>query len=69
MWQEAERRGRHARIEPMDLDSFATIASLPRWLAAIREAMPQGQPLPNLADIIQDKCERILEQVCMPVQG
>ena len=25
--------------------------------------------LPNLAELLQDKCERILEQVCMPVQG
>lgn len=68
MWADAERRGRHARLEAMDLDSFALIAAFPRWLAAIRDALPQGQPVPDLADIIQDKCERILEQVCMPIQ-
>jgi hypothetical protein len=28
-----------------------------------------GPPLPNLADLIQEKCEKLLEQVCMPVQG
>ncbi len=68
MWADAERRGRHARLEAMDLDCFALIAAFPRWVAAIRDALPQGQPLPALADIIQDKCDRILEQVCMPIQ-
>ena len=69
MWQEAEKRGRHTRIEPIDLDHFATLYSFPRWLAAMTEAMPQGSPLPNLADQIQDHCEKLLEQLCMPVQG
>ena len=69
LWQDAEKRGRHARIEPVDLDHFATLYSFPRWLAALTEAMPQGHPLPNLADQIQDHCEKLLEQVCMPVQG
>jgi hypothetical protein len=68
MWADSERRGRHARIEAMDLESFALIAAFPRWLAAIRDALPQGQLRPALADIIQEKCERILEQVCMPIQ-
>jgi hypothetical protein len=35
----------------------------------VREALPEGTPLPNLADVIQTKAERLLEQVCMPVQG
>jgi len=69
MWQESEKRGRHARMEAMSVDDFAWIASFPRWLAALGDAMPPGQSLPNLADMIQEKCERILEQVCMPVQG
>ena len=69
MWQEAEKRGRHARVEPVSLDGFATLYSFPRWLAALTEAMPDGQPMPNLADVIQDHCEKLLEQVCMPVQG
>ena len=69
LWQEAERRGRHARVEPLSLDSFALLSSFPRWLAALTESLPDGQPLPNLADLIQEKCERLLEQVCMPVQG
>lgn len=68
MWADAERRGRHARIEAMDIDAFALIAAFPRWVSVIRDSLPQGQPLPALADIIQDKCERILEQVCMPIQ-
>ncbi|HEY1380527.1 MAG TPA: hypothetical protein VGF55_27245, partial [Gemmataceae bacterium] len=69
LWQEAERRGRHARVEPVGLDGFALLSSFPRWLAALTESLPDGQPLPNLADLIQEKCERLLEQVCMPVQG
>jgi hypothetical protein len=69
LWADAERRGRHARLEAVGLDELALLASLPRWLAALSDALPPGCPLPNLADIIQDKCERLLEQVCMPVQG
>jgi len=69
LWQEAERRGRHARLEPAALDGFARLYSFPRWLAAVRESLPEGAPLPNLADVIQEKCEKLLEQVCMPVQG
>jgi hypothetical protein len=69
LMQEAERRGRHARLEPVSLDGFAQMYAFPRWLAAVREALPAGAPLPNLADVIQEKCEKLLEQVCMPVQG
>ena len=69
LWQEAERRGRNIRLEPLSLDSYALLSSFPRWLAGLTEALPDGQPLPNLADLIQEKCERLLEQVCMPVQG
>jgi hypothetical protein len=69
LWQEAERQGRHARLEPMALDGFALVYSFPRWLSAIREGLPAGAPLPNLADLIQEKAEKLLEQVCMPVQG
>jgi hypothetical protein len=68
LWQEAERRGKHARVEAVSLDGFALMYSFPRWLAAVREALPDGAPLPNLADVIQEKAERLLEQVCMPVQ-
>jgi hypothetical protein len=68
LWQEAERRGRHARLEPVTLDGFAILYGFPRWLAAVTEALPAGQPLPNLADLLQERCDRMLEQVCMPVQ-
>jgi hypothetical protein len=67
VWQEAERRGKHARLEPISLDGFAQLSSFPRWLAAVRESLPEGAPLPNLADLIQEKAEKLLEQVCMPV--
>ncbi len=69
LWQEAEKRGRHARLEAASLDGFAVLYGFPRWLSSLTETLPQGQPLPNLADLLQDKCERLLQQVCMPVQG
>jgi hypothetical protein len=69
LWQEAERRGRHARLEPVALDAFAALYAFPRVIAVLTESLPQGQPLPNLADLIQEKCEKLLEQVCLPVQG
>jgi hypothetical protein len=69
LWQEAERRGRHARLEAVSLDAFAVLYGFPRWLSSLTETLPQGQPLPNLAELIQDRCERLLQQVCMPVQG
>ncbi|HJZ57990.1 MAG TPA: hypothetical protein VKE74_23735 [Gemmataceae bacterium] len=69
LWQDAERRGRHPRLEPASLDGFAQLYSFPRWLAAVRESLPEGTPLPNLADVIQEKCEQVLPQLCMPVQG
>jgi hypothetical protein len=69
LWQETERRGRHARLEAVNLDSFAILYGLPRWLAALTESLSAGQPLPNLADLLQERCEKLLEQVCMPIQG
>jgi hypothetical protein len=69
LWAEAERQGKHARLEPVSLDGYALLSSFPRWLAAVRESLPEGAPLPNLADLIQEKAERLLEQVCMPIQG
>ena len=67
LWSDAERRGQHARLEAVSLDSYATLYAFPRWLSAASESLPTGTPLPNLADVIQDKAERLLEQVCMPV--
>ena len=69
LWQEAEKRGRHARLEPVALDAFAALYAFPRLVTTITESLPEGQPLPNLADLLQEKCEKLLEQVCMPVQG
>lgn len=68
MWQEAARRGRHARLEAMSLDDLAVLYGFPRWLAAVTEGLPDGQPLPNLADFLQERCENLLEKVCMPIQ-
>jgi hypothetical protein len=69
VWQEAEKSGKHARLEPVSLDTLGMLYSFPRWIAAMKESLPEGQPLPNLADLIQEHCEKLLEQVCMPVQG
>jgi hypothetical protein len=69
LWQDAEKRGRHARLEGVDLDGFTCLYAFPRWLTVLTEALPSGQPLPNLADFLQEKCEKLLEQVCMPIQG
>src|SRR5262249_28357821 len=67
-WQEAERRCRHGRLEPVNLDAFAIVYGFPRWLAAVTESLTAGQSLPNFADLLQDRCEKLLEQICMPVQ-
>jgi hypothetical protein len=67
LWSESEKRGRHSRLEPVGLDGFALIYSFPRWLSALREGLPAGAPLPNLADLIQEKAEGLLERVCMPI--
>lgn len=68
VWQEAERRGRHVRMEAVSHDGFGILYGFPRFLAAVTETLPEGQPLPNLADLLQARCLRLLEQVCMPVQ-
>ena len=37
------------------------------WLTSISEAQEPGQPLPNLADFLQEHCGTLLEQLSMPV--
>jgi hypothetical protein len=66
VWQES-KCGSDARLEPVALENFAMLYAFPRWLTALSEALPPGQPLPNLADFIQDRCEKLLEQVCLPL--
>jgi hypothetical protein len=67
IWQESERKGLHARLEPMQLEHFTVLYAFPRWLTALSESLPPGQGLPNVADLVQDQCEKLLEQVCMPI--
>jgi hypothetical protein len=69
LWQEAQKRGQHLRLEPVELGAFAALYAFPRVIAVLTESLPEGQPLPNLADLLQEKCEKLLEQTCMPVQG
>lgn len=68
-WQEAQKAGTHARLEAVSLEGFSVLYGFSRWLTAAHESLPAGQPLPNVADLIQDRCEKLLEQVCMPVNG
>ncbi|NBY02286.1 MAG: hypothetical protein EBQ87_09955 [Planctomycetes bacterium] len=68
-WQDMEKKGRHSRMEPLTLDGCAALYAFPRILASLAEGLVEGQPLPNLANLVQEKCEKLLEQICMPVQG
>jgi hypothetical protein len=68
-WQDMEKKGRHSRLEPLTLDGCASLYAFPRILASLAEGLVEGQPLPNLANLVQEKCEKLLEQICMPVQG
>jgi hypothetical protein len=67
IWQDSERKGSRARLEPMTLEHFAMLYAFPRWLTALNEALPPGHALPNLADFVQEPCDKLLEQVCMPI--
>ncbi|HEV8058430.1 MAG TPA: hypothetical protein VGP68_01070 [Gemmataceae bacterium] len=69
LWQDAEKKSHHARLEAAPLSSFAVLYGFPRWQSAFAEAVPAGQPVPNFADLLQERCEKLLEQVCMPIQG
>src|SRR5262249_37733682 len=67
IWQETERKGLNPRLEPLSMEHFTMLYAFPRWLAVLSESLPPGQALPNLADMIQERCEKLLEQVCMPI--
>jgi len=67
IWQDGQKQGKHVRLEPLNLDQFSVLYGFARWLTVLGEGLPEGQSLPNLAENIQEKCEKLLEQVCMPV--
>jgi hypothetical protein len=69
LWQEAEKRGRPARLEPVSLDAFSVLYAFPRIVSSLTESLTEGQPMPSLAELVQERCEKLLEQVCLPVQG
>jgi hypothetical protein len=69
LWEEATQSGKALRLEPVDLDEFAVLYGFPRWLAAVTESLPAGQPLPNMADFLQERCARLLEQLALPPQS
>ena len=66
-WKDAQSKNHSVRLEAVSLEAFAALYAFPRWITAIGEALPEGQPVPNLADFLQERCEKLLEQVCMPV--
>lgn len=68
-WLEQEQKGRHPRLELVGLDELAVLFAIPRIISSICESLPPGQAMPNEADLIQDRCEKLLRQVCMPTQG
>jgi hypothetical protein len=67
VWQESQKRGSHTRLEPARMSDLAILYGFARWLTVLGEALPAGQALPNLADLLQRRCEKLLEQICMPV--
>jgi hypothetical protein len=67
LWDEATNAGKSARLEPLNLEELAVLYAFPRWLTAVTESLPQGAPLPNLADFLQECCDKLLQQVCLPV--
>jgi hypothetical protein len=69
LWQELEQRGRHGRIELVGLDELSALFATPRFVSGMCESLPAGKPIPNQADLIQDRCEKLLKQLCMPVTG
>lgn len=67
IWQDGQKQGKHVRLEPVNLDALSVLYGFPRWLTVLSESLGEGQTLPNLAEVVQEHCERLLEQVCMPV--
>lgn len=65
LWDEASGKGHLCRLESLDLDRFAWLYAFPRWLSAMNEA-GEAQPLPNLADFLQDHLQPLIQQLCLP---
>jgi hypothetical protein len=68
LWQETERRGKHARVEAVSNDGFALCYALPRIHSTASETHDAEEVRGHLANMIQEKAERFLRQLCMPVQ-
>lgn len=69
LWQDMEQKGRHGRLELVGLEEFSALFATPRFVSGLYESLPSGQIVQNQADLIQDRCESLLKQLCMPVQG
>lgn len=68
IWQETERRGKHARVEAISNDGFALCYALPRIHSTASETHDAEEVGSHLASMIHEKAERFLRQICMPVQ-
>lgn len=68
LWQETERRGKHARVEAVGNEGFALCYALPRIHSTASETHDSEEVRFQLASMLQDKAERFLRQICMPVQ-
>jgi hypothetical protein len=64
LWDEAAHAGKKACLKPLGLDECAVLYAFPRWLAALTESLPEGTPLPNLADFVQERCAGLLRRTC-----
>ena len=65
LWDEAAGKGQLCRLESLDLDRFAWLYAFPRWLSAVTESQ-DSQPMPNLADFLQDHLQLLIQQLCLP---
>lgn len=66
LWEDAVSQSKRLRLEPLTLEDFAVFYGFPRWLAAVGESLGKGQPLPNLADFLQEHAGALLAQLSLP---
>lgn len=66
LWDDAAAQGKRLRLEPVSMDDLAVLYGFPRFLAALGESLGAGQPLPNLAELLQERAASLLRQLCLP---
>ena len=58
LWAAAEKQGKHSRLEAIALDGFAQLYSFPRWLAAVRESLPEEHRCPTSRTLFKKNRKR-----------